>query len=89
MGYTKISSNKVVLLIPETLKTTRPSHHLAPIELKSFQDIEFCLVAHLKQYMKMTDPYENSGTNQLLLTCVQPHNHQSQQQLFQDGVQPE
>ena len=36
----------------------------------------------------MTDPYENSGTKQLLLSCEQPYSHQSQQQLFQGGVQP-
>ena len=27
----KISSNKAVLFVPETLKTTRPGHHLPPI----------------------------------------------------------
>ena len=34
----KISSDKVVLFVPETLKTTRPGHHLPPIELKTFKD---------------------------------------------------
>ena len=66
----KISSDKGVLFVPETLKTTRPGHHLPPIELKTFKDSELCVVAHLKQYIKMT---ANAGTNQLLLSFVQPH----------------
>ena len=48
----KISSDKVLLFVPETLKTTRPGHHLPPIELKTFKDSELCVVAHLKQYIK-------------------------------------
>ena len=69
----KISSDKVVLFVPETLKTTRPGHHLPPIELKTFKDSELCVVAHLKQYIKMTASFRNAGTNQLLLSFVQPH----------------
>ena len=69
----KISSDKVVLFVPETLKTTRPGHHLPPIELKTFKDSEICVVAHLKQYIKMTACFRNAGTNQLLLSFVQPH----------------
>ena len=64
---------KVVLFLPETLKTTRPGHHLLPIELKTFKDSELCVVAHLKQYIKMTAPFRNTGTSQLLLSFVQPH----------------
>ena len=69
----KISSDKVVLFVPETLKTTRPGHDLPPIELKTFKDSELCVVAHLKQYIKMTASFRNAGTNQLLLSFVQPH----------------
>ena len=54
----------------ETLKTTRPGGHLPPIEQKTFKNIEFCAVAHLKQYVKMTGPFRNTGTNQLLLSFV-------------------
>ena len=69
----KISSDKVVLFVPETLKSTTPGHHLLPIELKTFKDSELCVVAHLKQYIKMTASFRNAGTNQLLLSFVQPH----------------
>ena len=69
----KISSDKVVLFVPETLKTTRPGHHLPPTELKTFKDSELCVVVHLKHYIKMTASFRNAGTNQLLLSFVQPH----------------
>ena len=69
----KISSDKVVLLVPETLKTTRPGHHLPPTELKTFKDSELCVVAPLKQYIKMTASFRNAGTNQLLLSFVKTH----------------
>ena len=62
-----------VLFLSETLKTTRPDHHLLPIELKTFKDSELCVVAHLKQYIKMTAPFRNTGTSHLLLSFVQPH----------------
>ena len=48
LDYIEISSGKVVLFVPETLKTTRPGHPLPPIELKIFKDSELCVVAHLK-----------------------------------------
>ena len=73
LDYIKISSDKVVLFVPETLKTTRTGYHLPPIELKTFKDSELCVIAHLKQYIKMTAPFRNTGTKQLLLSFVRPH----------------
>ena len=48
-------------------------YHLPPTELKTFKNIEFCVVAHLKHYIKMIAPFRNTATNQLLLSFVQPH----------------
>ena len=59
--------------MPETLKATKPGHHLSPLELKTFKYSELCVVAHLKQYIKMTAPFKNTDRNQLLLSFVQPH----------------
>ena len=73
LDYIKISSDKVVLLVPQTLKTTRPGHHVPPIELKTFKDSELCVIANLQQYIKMTAPFRNTDTKQLLLSFVQPH----------------
>ena len=39
LNYITISSNKVVFFVPENLKTTRPGHHLPPIQLKPFKGI--------------------------------------------------
>ena len=68
LDYIKISSDKVVLFVPETLKSTRPDHHLPPIKLKTFKYSELCVLAHLEQYIKMTATFRNTGTNQLLLS---------------------
>ena len=73
LDYNKISSDKVVLFVPETLKTTRPGNHFPPIELITFKDSELCVVAHLKQYIKETALFRSTGTNQLLQSFVQPH----------------
>ena len=69
----KIPSDKVILFLLETLKTTRPGHQLPPMQLKIFKGIELCEVAHLKQCIKTTAPFRNTGTEQLLLSFVQPH----------------
>ena len=34
------------------------------IEQKTLKDIELCVVAYLKQYIKITAPLRNTGTNQ-------------------------
>ena len=85
LDYWKISSDKVVLFVADTLKTTRSGHHLPPIEVKIFKNIELCVVAHLNQYIKMTATFRNTGTNQLLLSF---DIRQSQQHLSQGGVWP-
>ena len=69
----KISSDKVVLLLPETLKNARSGHHLPPIELKTIKDTELCVVADLKWSINMTAPFRNTSTKKLLLSLVQPH----------------
>ena len=73
LDYIKISSDNVVLFVPETLKTTRSGYHLPLTELKTFKDSELFVIAHLKQYIKMTAPFRSTGTKQLLLSFIQPH----------------
>ena len=73
LDYIEISSDKVVLFVPKTLKTTGSVHHLPTIELNTFKDIELCVVTHLRQYIKMTATFRNTGTNHLLLSFLQPH----------------
>ena len=83
----KISSDKVVLFVPGTLKTTRPGHHLPPIELKTFKDSELCVIAHLKQYIEMTAPFRNTAMVQSnYYRALYNHINQSRPQLSQGGV---
>ena len=58
LNYIKISSDKKVIFVSETLKTTRRGYHLPPIKLKIFQDQYLCVAGHLKQYIKITAPLE-------------------------------
>ena len=80
LDYIKISSDKVVLFVLEILKTTRPGHHLPPVELKTFKESELCVVAHLKQHpleiLVQTNYYR----------ALYNHINQSQPQLSQGGV---
>ena len=69
----KISSDKVVLFLPETLKNTRYGHHLPPIELKTIKDTGLCVVADLKWYINMTALVRNTSRKKLLLRFVRPH----------------
>ena len=62
--------DRAILFIPDKLKTTRPGHHLPPLELKAYKDVELCVVSHLRQYIKLT---ENLDDKQLLLSYVKPH----------------
>ena len=73
LDYIKISSDKVVFSLAETLETSWPGHHIPHIEIKTFQDTEHYIAAHLKQYIKMTAPFRNTSTIQLLLSFLQPH----------------
>ena len=68
-----IPSGKVVFFLSGTLNTTRQGHRLPPIELKTSKNIEFCVLAHLKLYSKMTASFRNTGANQLLLSFIQSH----------------
>ena len=82
----KISIDKVVLLVPETLKTTKAGYHWSPLELKTFRNSELCGIAHLKQYIKMSAPLEILvETN--YYWALYDHISQSQPQLSQGGMQ--
>ena len=36
----KVFDDRAILFIPDKLKTTRPGHHLPPLELKAYKDID-------------------------------------------------
>ena len=76
MDYINIYCGKVAIIVLETLKTTRPGHHLPPIKLKTFKDIELFLVAHLQRHHLETLVQKN------YYGALYSHISQSQQQLF-------
>ena len=50
-----LENSKVIFYIPEILKTTRPTFHTEPLELKSFpMEQALCPVSCLVQYLHMT-----------------------------------
>ena len=69
----KVFDDRAILFIPDKLKTTRPGHHLPPLELKAYKDVELCVVSHLRQYIKLTENLRKGDDKQLLLSYVKPH----------------
>ena len=65
--------DRAILLIPDKLKTTRPGHHLPPLELKAYKDVELCVVSQLMQYIKLTENLRKGDDKQLLLSYVKLH----------------
>ena len=67
----KVFDDRVILFIPDKLKTTRPGHHLPPLELKAHTDVELRVVSYLRQYINLTENLKKSDDKQFLL--VKPH----------------
>ena len=44
----KMFNDRAILFIPDKLKSTRPGHHLPPLELKCCKDVELCAVSDLR-----------------------------------------
>ena len=67
-------------LVPEALlKQDRPSHFMAPIEIRAFQEDEkLCEVHTLKQYLRVVAPLRGQTTS-LMVTCNKPHKKPSSQ----------
>ena len=69
----KVIGDRAILFISDKLKTTRPGHHLPPLELKAYKDVELCVVSHLRQYIKLTENLRKGDEKQLLVSYVKPH----------------
>ena len=64
--------DRAILFIPDKLKTTRSGHHLPPLELKAYKDVEFCVVSHLRQDITLKGNLRKGDDKQLLLSYVKP-----------------
>ena len=50
-----LSASKCIIAVKSLLKTSRPNHHLRPMELRAYsEDANICVVSHLKSYLKLT-----------------------------------
>ena len=68
-----LSATKCIFTIGKTLKTTRPGHHLKPIEFLAHQaDQNFCVVRHLQIYTDRTSSLRGDAV-QLLIGYQKPH----------------
>ena len=62
----------VIFTIRDTLKTTRPGKHLAPIEIRSFTSASrLCQVTYIKHYITKTQSLRND--TRLLISYMRPH----------------
>ena len=68
----KVFDDRAILFIPDKLKTTRSGHHLPPLELKAYKDVEFCVVSHLRQDITLKGNLRKGDDKQLLLSYVKP-----------------
>ena len=67
----KFENDKVILFVPELIKTSRPGHHLEPIVLIRYNDREICVMTHLEKYKEITK--EIRTNNKLLISFQKPH----------------
>ena len=66
-------ATKCLFTIGKSLKTTRPGHHLKPIEFLAYQpDQNLCVMPHLQTYINRTSSLRGDA-NQLLIGYQKPH----------------
>lgn len=69
-----INSTKGQVIIPITsvLKQTRPSKHMAPLDLKDYpEEPKICVITHLNEYLKRTESLRRS--EKLFISFIKPH----------------
>ena len=63
---------EITFTIRDTLKTTRPGKHLAPIEIRPFApDSRLCPVTYIKHYITKTHSLRSNP--RLLISYTKPH----------------
>ena len=72
IDYIFTDSERMVIYIPEVLKTTTPKRHLEPLELKRYHDLSLCVVYHLELYVAFTQQFRPPNVRKLFLGLVQP-----------------
>ena len=71
--YMNLTDNFCHFFIPEILKTTRPGHHLQPLELNRYpKNINLCPVALIKTYIAVTADFREREPK-LFISYKPPH----------------
>lgn len=72
-----VYENKIVFVIKDRIKTSRPGKTFPNVEIPSFvEDINLCPRAHILHYIAQTEAYrtrEEGSTNQLFISFCKPH----------------
>ena len=72
--FMQLTEKHCIFYIPTILKTTRPGHHLEPIELTVYvHDVELCPIALIRTYLAATENVRGEQSR-LLLSIKAPHN---------------
>ena len=73
IAYMNLTDNFCHFFIPEIRKTTRPGHHLQPLELNRYpKNINSCLVALINMYIAVTADFREREL-QLFISYKPPH----------------
>ena len=73
VNFIQVLPEMIHITIPETLKTTRPGNHQAPLQLLSYPDNKnLCVVTHLTEYLERTAPLRNEHT-ELFISFQRPY----------------
>ena len=67
----RLKDDKCVLVFSAVLKQTKPGSYIQPLELEAFENKNVCIVAHMRQYLKVTEALRKG--KQLFISFVKPH----------------
>ena len=76
----RLKDDKCVLVFSAVLKQTKPGSHLQPLELEAFENKNLCIVAPLRQYLKVTEALRKG--KRLFISFVKPNSEVSRDTIF-------
>ena len=60
IDYTYLEETKRTLYINKILKTSKPGRHKTHVEFKCYNNINLCVMCHLKKYLDLTSELRGS-----------------------------
>lgn len=69
-----MSENKCTFHISQNVKQSRPGNHIPPVVYESYPvDTKLCVVSHIRDYLKRTEPLRSPHCQQLLISFLRPY----------------